>query len=208
MSIFPFDHLSKKLKPNPSLPISISNRGQWNHFLYDRENGNSAVFDKDFAGTKIYEQKNIGQNTTLYVFDERSIRLADPCAPSKMAVFISLPTMIHRAKEASSASNLCVCGWNPVSKSWEAWHCVVDLDTLGYVPHVSFYKRAGSEWKLLPDLKNKNIEDEIGGFKMMNHGEHRMTLHLWFKRSQRPYRYTKHVFSMEEDTEWKTTLIE
>jgi hypothetical protein len=72
-------------------------------------------------------------------------------------VYINLPTSLQRAKIASSASTLVITGWNPSSKCWETWKKVVDLDTLGYVPHVAFYKRAGTEWEKLPDMKNRDI---------------------------------------------------
>lgn len=173
------DHLSWRLRVDPNKPCQISHRGHWNRFILNQETGEK-YFEKNIMGKK-------GGCTTFYYYDGRNIRLADPMSPTRLLIKEKVPEKLDDVRLAPSASTLIYMGRAEDGK-WHFWYRIIDIDIKGFVIFLRYYKKCGIEWKQISSIDSLPDESEIGGCKMINLGENRKKLLVWFHTKTQIYR--------------------
>lgn len=197
MTLVVLDHLSSRIRIPKKDQVAMAHRGFWNSFVQDRD-----------TGKKYPEVKVAGGNTSLFRYDGEILYLADALAPGKYIKKFAVPEKLDRVRLCASASVVCLIGYHPSTKVWKGWWKLVDLDTLGFMPHVDFYTKTGTEWIEIPPVPSRGDPTlDMRGCVLLNRGDNQRELQLWFRSDREPETIAKASSFLERNMKWNTKSI-
>lgn len=197
MTLVILDHLSSRIQVPKNNQVAMAHRGFWNSFVQDVR-----------TGKKYPEVKIVGGNTSLFRCDGEFIYLADALAPGKYIKKFPVPEKLERFRLCGSASVVCLIGYHSQSGCWKGWWKLIDLDTLGFMPHVNFYTKVGTEWISVSPIPSSDKTLNLNGCVLLNRGDNQRELQLWFTSDLNKNVITKTNSILDRNMKWKVEIID
>jgi len=197
LTLVVLDHLSSRLQVPKNNQVAMAHRGFWNSYVQNVK-----------TGQKYHEVKVVGGNTSLYRYDGEFVYLADALCPGTYIKKFQVPEKLDRVRLCGSASVVCFMGYQPITGIWRGYWKLVDLDTLGFMPHVNFYTKVGTEWITIPAVPSDDKTLDMKGCLIVNKGNNTRQLETWFTSDKNKNLIMKAEIKLERNATWNVKLIE